>query len=43
MQYSISEVASRVGYSSHAYFSPVFKSKFSITPSEYLEKKRGGK
>jgi len=41
MQYSISEVASRVGYSSQAYFSTVFKSKFSITPSEYREKKKG--
>jgi AraC-like DNA-binding protein len=39
-QYSISEVASRVGYSSQAYFSTVFKSKFSLTPSEYREKKR---
>jgi signal transduction histidine kinase/AraC-like DNA-binding protein len=43
MQYSISEVASRVGYSSQAYFSTVFKSKFSLTPSEYREKKRGGR
>ncbi|MBS1602132.1 MAG: substrate-binding domain-containing protein, partial [Bacteroidetes bacterium] len=32
MQYSISEVASRVGYSSQAYFSTVFKSKFALTP-----------
>jgi signal transduction histidine kinase/AraC-like DNA-binding protein/ABC-type xylose transport system substrate-binding protein len=43
LQYSISEVASRVGYSSQAYFSTVFKSKFSLTPSEYREKKRGGR
>ncbi|HMI63968.1 MAG TPA: helix-turn-helix domain-containing protein, partial [Puia sp.] len=43
LQYTISEVASRVGYSSQAYFSTVFKSKFSLTPSEYREKKRGGK
>ena len=43
MQYSISEVASRVGYSSQAYFSTVFKSKFALTPSEYREKKRGGR
>jgi len=43
MQYSISEVASRVGYSSQAYFSTVFKSKFSLTPSEYREKKRGAR
>jgi len=41
VQYSISEVASRVGFSSQAYFSTVFKSKFGITPSEYREKKRG--
>ena len=40
---SISEVAFKVGYSSQAYFSTVFKSKFNQTPSEYREKKRGGK
>ena len=40
LQYSISEVASLVGFSSQAYFSTVFKSKFSITPSEYRERKR---
>jgi signal transduction histidine kinase/AraC-like DNA-binding protein/CheY-like chemotaxis protein/cellobiose-specific phosphotransferase system component IIB len=43
MQLSISEVAFKVGYSSQAYFSTVFKSKFSLTPTEYREKKRGGK
>ena len=43
MQYTISEVAFKVGYSSQAYFSTVFKSKFSLTPSEYREKKKGGK
>lgn len=43
MEYTISEVASMVGYSSQAYFSTVFKSKFCLTPSEYREKKRGGK
>ncbi len=37
---SISEVACKVGFSTQAYFSTVFKSKFSITPSEYREKKR---
>jgi signal transduction histidine kinase/AraC-like DNA-binding protein/cellobiose-specific phosphotransferase system component IIB len=41
MQYTISEVAFKVGYSSQAYFSTVFKSKFSQTPTEYREKKRG--
>jgi AraC-like DNA-binding protein len=43
MELSISDVAFRVGYSSQAYFSTVFKSKFSLTPTEYREKKRGGK
>lgn len=43
MQFTISEVAFKVGYSSQAYFSTVFKSKFSLTPSEYREKKKGGK
>ena len=38
---SISEVSFKVGFSSQAYFSTVFKSKFSITPSEYREKKKG--
>lgn len=37
---SISEVTSEVGFSSQAYFSTVFKSKFSITPSEYREGKK---
>jgi len=35
---TISEVARKVGFSSQAYFSTVFKSKFSITPSEYKER-----
>ncbi len=43
MQFTISDVAFKVGYSSQAYFSTVFKSKFNLTPSEYREKKRGGK
>ncbi len=43
MQFSISEVAFKVGFSTQAYFSTVFKSKFSLTPSEYREKKKGGK
>jgi len=37
---SIAEVAFKVGFSSQAYFSTVFKSKFSLTPSEYREKKK---
>jgi signal transduction histidine kinase/AraC-like DNA-binding protein/AmiR/NasT family two-component response regulator/cellobiose-specific phosphotransferase system component IIB len=37
---SISEVAYKVGFSSQAYFATVFKSKFSVTPSEYKEKKK---
>ncbi len=41
MQFTISDVAFKVGYSSQAYFSTVFKSKFNLTPSEYREKKRG--
>ncbi len=39
-QLSISEVAFKVGFSTQAYFSTVFKSKFSLTPSEYREKKK---
>ena len=38
---TISEVAFKVGFSSQAYFSTVFKSKFAITPTEYREKKTG--
>ncbi len=34
---SISEIAYKVGFSSPAYFSTVFKSKFNLTPSEYKE------
>ena len=37
---SISEVAFKVGFSSQAYFSTVFKSKFAVTPSEYREGKK---
>ena len=43
MQLSISEVAFKVGFSTQAYFSTVFKSKFALTPSEYREKKKGVK
>jgi AraC-like DNA-binding protein len=35
---SISEVAFKVGFSTQAYFSTVFKSKFAMTPSEFREK-----
>ncbi|HWB91319.1 MAG TPA: helix-turn-helix domain-containing protein, partial [Puia sp.] len=34
---TISEIAFKVGFSSQAYFSTVFKSKFSCTPSEFRE------
>ena len=36
---SISEIAYKVGFSSQAYFSTVFKSKVEVTPSEFREKK----
>jgi AraC-like DNA-binding protein len=39
---TIAEIAYKVGFSSQAYFATVFKSKFSITPSEYKEKKKVG-
>ncbi len=35
---SISEVAFKVGFSSQAYFSTVFKSKFAMTPKAFKEK-----
>ena len=34
---SISEVAYAVGFSSHAYFSNMFKKRYNMTPSEYME------
>ena len=37
---SIAEVAYKVGFTSPAYFSTVFKSKFGVTPSDYREKKK---
>jgi len=40
-QLTIADVAFKVGYSSQAYFSTVFKSKFNVTPTEYREKKKG--
>ncbi len=36
----IAEIASKVGFSSQAYFSTVFKSKFLVTPSEFKERKK---
>lgn len=36
---SIADIAFQTGFSSPAYFSTVFKAKFSITPSEYRERK----
>ena len=35
---SISEVSYKVGFSSPAYFSTVFKSKFGVTPKAFKEK-----
>lgn len=40
-QLTIADVAFKVGYSSQAYFSTVFKSKLNLTPTEYREKKKG--
>ncbi|MFL5787652.1 MAG: substrate-binding domain-containing protein [Flavisolibacter sp.] len=37
---SISEIAYKVGFSAQAYFSTVFKSKFSLTPSDYRDSKK---
>lgn len=37
-EYSISEIAYKVGFSTPAYFSTVFKSKFGITPKSFKEK-----
>lgn len=42
-QLSIAEVAYQVGFSSQAYFSTVFKSKFMVTPSEYRDNKKAYK
>jgi signal transduction histidine kinase/DNA-binding response OmpR family regulator/ABC-type xylose transport system substrate-binding protein len=36
---SISEIAFKTGFSSSAYFSTVFKSKFGVTPSDYKSNK----
>lgn len=40
---SIFEVACKVGFSSQAYFSTVFRSKFSMTPTEYRDGIKSGK
>jgi AraC-like DNA-binding protein len=37
----ISEEASRVGFSSQAYFSTAFKSKLQVTPAEFKQKMKG--
>ncbi|MEO6479600.1 MAG: substrate-binding domain-containing protein [Ferruginibacter sp.] len=39
---SIAEIAYQVGFSTQAYFSNVFKSKFGYTPSEYKQQKQSG-
>ena len=38
--FSISEIAYKVGFTSQSYFSTVFKSKVFFTPSEYREEKK---
>lgn len=38
--WSMSEIAFKVGFSSQAYFSTVFKSKFQATPSEFKESRK---
>lgn len=37
---SISEIAFKIGFSSATYFSTAFKSKFSLTPSEYKDNRQ---
>lgn len=39
--FTVAEVAYKVGFSSSTYFATVFKSKLSVTPSEYKEKTKG--
>ena len=41
--FSISEIAYKVGFTSQSYFSTVFKSKVFFTPSEYREEKKKNK
>jgi len=41
--FTISEIACKVGFSSAAYFSTVFKSKLNITPSEYRDNRNVSK
>jgi len=40
---TISQIASKVGFSTQAYFSTVFKSRFFMTPSEYRDRKKNRK
>ena len=40
---SISEISFKVGFSSQAYFSTVFKSKFGMTPKAFKEKNSAGR
>lgn len=36
--YPIVEIAEKVGFNTHSYFSKSFKEMFGISPSEYLKK-----
>jgi len=38
--FTISEIAFKVGFATQSYFSTVFKNKFLVTPSEYRESKK---
>ena len=42
-QLTIAEVSYQVGFSSQAYFSTVFKSRFNLTPSDYRDNKKAYK
>ena len=39
----LTEIANKIGFSSAAYFSTVFKSKFIVTPSEFRDKGKASK
>ncbi len=41
-KYSITEIASRVGFNDAHYFSRCFKKAYSVTPTEYFRRTKGG-